>query len=92
LYACVTREAVEDGPAGGWQPQEKLPLDNCIRAYTSGSAYAQFEDGKKGELKPGEYADFIVLSQDLTKATPKEILDTQVLQTVVGGRTVYQRK
>ena len=92
LYACVTREAAEGGPAGSWQPQEKLPLDNCIRAYTSGSAYAQFEEGKKGELKVGEYADFIVLSQDITKATPKELLETQVLQTVVGGRTVYQRK
>jgi predicted amidohydrolase YtcJ len=92
LYACVTRESAEGGPAGGWQPQEKLPLEDCIRAYTSGSAYAQFEEGKKGELKAGEYADFIVLSQDLTKATPKEILDTQVLQTVVGGRVVYQKK
>jgi predicted amidohydrolase YtcJ len=92
LYACVSRESAEGEPAGGWQPQEKLPLDDCIRAYTSGSAYAQFEEGKKGELKAGEYADFIVLSQDLTKATPKEILDTQVLQTVVGGRIVYQKK
>ena len=92
LYACVTREASEGGPAGGWEPQEKLPLDNCIRAYTVGSAYAEFADGKKGELKVGEYADFIVLSQDITKAAPRELLNTQVLQTVVGGRTVYQRK
>jgi len=92
LYACMTRESAEGGPAGGWQPQEKLPLDECIRAYTSGSAYAQFEEGKKGELKIGEYADFIVLSQDITKAAPKDLLQTQVVQTVVGGRTVYQRK
>jgi predicted amidohydrolase YtcJ len=86
----VTRELPEGGPPGGWQPQEKIPLDDCIRAYTTGSAYAQFEDGKKGELKVGEYADFIILSQDITKATPKEILNTEVLQTVVGGRTVYK--
>jgi predicted amidohydrolase YtcJ len=92
LYACISRESADGGPPGGWQPQEKLPLDDCIRAYTSGSAYAQFEEGKKGELKAGEYADFIVLSQDLTKATPKEILNTEVLQTVVGGRTVFQKK
>jgi len=92
LYACLTRELPDGGPPGGWQPQEKLPLDNCIRAYTSGSAYAQFEEGKKGELKVGEYADFIILSQDLTKATPKQILGAEVLQTVVGGRTVYQKK
>jgi len=92
VYACVTRELPEGGPAGGWQPQEKLPLDDCLRAYTAGSAYAQFEDGKKGELRVGEYADFLILAQDLTKAMPKEILSMEVLQTVVGGRVVYQKK
>lgn len=91
IYACVTRELPEGGPAGGWEPQEKLPLDQCLRAYTYGSAYAEFEEGKKGELRVGQYADFIVLSSDLTKATPKEILKTEVLRTVVGGRVVYQR-
>jgi predicted amidohydrolase YtcJ len=90
LYACVTRELPEGGPAGGWQPQEKISLDDCIRAYTIGSAYAQFEEGKKGALKPGQFADFIVLSKDLTKVPPAEYVKTQVLRTVVGGRTVYQ--
>jgi predicted amidohydrolase YtcJ len=85
----VTREAAEGGPAGGWEPQEKISLEDCLRAYTSGSAYAQFEEGKKGELKVGEYADFLILSQDITKATAKEILNTKVVQTVVGGRVVY---
>jgi predicted amidohydrolase YtcJ len=89
LYACVTRELPDGGPAGGWQPQEKISLDDCIRAYTSGSAYAQFEEGKKGELKAGEYADFIVLSSDLTKIPPQEYTKTTVLLTVVGGRAVY---
>jgi predicted amidohydrolase YtcJ len=89
LYACVTRELPEGGPAGGWQPQEKISLDDCIRAYTSGSAYAQFEEGDKGELKRGEYADFIVLSNDLTRISPADYAKTKVLRTVVGGRTVY---
>jgi predicted amidohydrolase YtcJ len=91
LYACVTRELPGGGPAGGWQPQEKISLDDCIRAYTSGSAYAEFAEGKKGELKVGEYADFIVLSTDLTKIPPTEYVKTQVLRTVVGGRVVYQK-
>jgi predicted amidohydrolase YtcJ len=91
LYACVTRELPEGGPAGGWQPQEKISIEDCIRAYTTGSAFAEFEDGKKGELKVGEYADFLILSQDLTKTAPKDLLKTEVLQTVVGGRTVYQK-
>jgi predicted amidohydrolase YtcJ len=92
LYACVTRELPDGGPAGGWQPQEKISLDECIRAYTSGSAYAQFEEGKKGELKVGEYADFIVLSNDLTKIPPQQYTKTTVLLTVVGGRTVYSQE
>jgi predicted amidohydrolase YtcJ len=90
LYACVTRELPEGGPEGGWQPQEKISLDDCIRAYTSGSAYAQFEEGRKGQLKTGQYADFITLSNDLTKVPPSEYVKTRVLRTVVGGRTVYQ--
>jgi predicted amidohydrolase YtcJ len=91
LYACVTRELPEGGPAGGWQPQEKISLDDCIRAYTIGSAYAQFDETKKGTLKTGQYADFIILSSDLTKIPPSEYIKTEVLRTVVGGRTVYQK-
>ena len=89
LYACVTRELPTGGPQGGWQPQEKISLADCIRAYTSGSAYGEFTEGKKGELKAGEFADFIVLSNDLTKVEPREYVNTKVLRTVVGGRTVY---
>jgi len=89
LYACVTRELPDGGPKGGWQPQEKISLGDCIRAYTTGSAYAEFMEGKKGKLKEGEFADFIVLSNDLTTISPREYTTTKVLRTVVGGRTVY---
>jgi predicted amidohydrolase YtcJ len=90
LYACVTRERPEGGPKNGWEPQEKISLEDCIRAYTSGAAYAQFEEGKKGELKSGEYADFIILSNDLTKIAPAEYTKTSVLRTIIGGRTVFR--
>jgi predicted amidohydrolase YtcJ len=90
LYACVTRERPEGGPRNGWEPQEKISLADCIRAYTSGSAYAQFEEGKKGELKLGEYADFVVLSDDLTKIPAAQYTKVHVLRTIVGGKTVYQ--
>jgi predicted amidohydrolase YtcJ len=89
LYACVTRELPDGGPAGGWQPQEKISLHDCIRAYTSGSAYAEFAEDKKGELKVGEYADFIVLSDDLSKIPPAKFAAVKVLRTVVGGKSVY---
>ena len=91
LYACVTRQLPNGTPTSGWQPQEKISLEDCIRAYTSGSAYAEFEEGKKGELKVGEYADFLILSNDLTKVKPTDYLKTEVLKTVVGGRTVYEK-
>ena len=91
LYACVTRQLPDGTPSGGWQPQEKISLEDCIRAYTGGSAYAESEEGKKGELKVGEYADFLILSNDLTKIKPSEYLKTEVLKTVVGGRTVYEK-
>jgi predicted amidohydrolase YtcJ len=89
LYACVTRELPDGGPQGGWERQEKISLADCVRAYTSGSAYGEFMEGKKGELKVGEFADFIVLSNDLTKIEPREYTKTKVLRTVVGGRLVY---
>jgi predicted amidohydrolase YtcJ len=91
LYACVTREGLDGQPPGGWIPQEKLPLADCISAYTTGSAYAEFMEGKKGELKVGEFADFVVLSQDLTKIPPSAFLKTEVLRTVVGGKTVFPK-
>lgn len=91
LYACVTRELPEGGPAGGWQPQEKISLEDCIRGYTAGSAYAEFSEGRKGTLKTGQYADFVELSGDLTKIPPSQYTKVTVLRTVVGGRTVYQK-
>jgi predicted amidohydrolase YtcJ len=92
LHACVTRELPDDTPAGGWLPQEKISMDECIAAYTSGSAFAEFEEGKKGRIAPGKYADIIVLSADVTKIPPAQIMKTEVLQTYAGGRLVYEKK
>ncbi len=92
LYACVTRERPEGGPAGGWIPQEKISMDDCIHAYTAGAAYAEFEEANKGQLVPGKFADIIVLSADVTKIAAKEILKTVALTTIVGGRVVYEKK
>jgi predicted amidohydrolase YtcJ len=92
LYACVTRELPDGGPKDGWEPQEKISLESCIRAYTSGAAYAEFAEAKKGQLKQGQYADFIVLSEDLTKASPYQYAKIEVLKTVVSGRIAYQKQ
>jgi predicted amidohydrolase YtcJ len=90
LHACVTRELPDGGPPDGWQPQEKISMDECIRAYTAGAAYAEFDEAKKGRLVPGEFADIVVLSDDVTKIPPANLFHVHVLRTITGGRTVYE--
>src|SRR5262249_36490976 len=91
LYACVTRELPDGGPKDGWEPQEKISLEDCIRAYTTGAAYAEFAESHKGQLKRGFDADFLILSEDLTKAPPPQYTKIEVQQTVVLGRVVYKK-
>ena len=90
LYAAVTRKS-EDGKQE-YYPQQKLTIEQAIAAYTVGSAYAEFAEKDKGQLVPGKLADFAVLDRDLTAIPPEKILGTQVLRTVVGGKTVYEAK
>jgi predicted amidohydrolase YtcJ len=90
LYAAVTRK--NEAGTKEYYPEQKLTIDHAIAAYTSGAAYAEFEEDKKGSLTPGMLADFVVLDRDITKVAPAEILKTRVLRTVVGGKTVYEAK
>lgn len=89
IYAGLTRMS-EDGHKT--YPGQKLTIEQIIAAYTTGSAYAEFEEKEKGRLDPGMLADFVVLDQDITAALPPKILETKVLRTVVGGKTVYAAK
>jgi len=90
LYAAITRKS-ENGKQAFF-PEQKLTMDQAIAAYTTGSAYAQFEEKEKGKLVPGMLADFVVLDRDLTAASPEKVLTTKVLRTVVGGKTVFEAK
>jgi predicted amidohydrolase YtcJ len=90
LYAAVTRMS-EDGKKSYYRAQ-KLNIEQAIAAYTTGSAFAEFEEKQKGKLEPGMLADFVVLDQDITAALPPKMLETKVLRTVLGGKTVYQAK
>jgi predicted amidohydrolase YtcJ len=87
LYAAITRANVEGTQT--FEPQEKITIDEAIYAYTQASAFAEFREKIKGRLEPGYLADIVVLDKDITKASPQEVLHTQVLRTVVGGDTVY---
>ncbi len=90
LYAAVTRQS-ENGKQE-YFPEQRLTIDQAIAAYTSGSAFAEFEEKEKGKLVPGMLADFIVLDRDVTSSSPEKLLATKVLRTVVGGKTVYEAK
>ena len=90
LYAAVTRKS-EDGKQEFF-PQQRITMDQAIAAYTSGSAFAEFEEKEKGKLAPGMLADFVVLDRDVTSIPSDNVLGTKVLRTVVGGKTVYEAK
>jgi predicted amidohydrolase YtcJ len=92
LYACVTRELPGGGPAGGWHPEERLSVGDCIHAYTAGSAYAEFEEQRKGTLAPGMLADIVVFPADITRMRAKDFLHTPVSMTIVGGHIVYEKQ
>jgi predicted amidohydrolase YtcJ len=87
IYAAVTR--MNEAGNAVYHPEERLTISQALYAYTQGSAFAEFTDPWKGKLAPGYAADFVVLDRDLTAVPPPAILRTQVLRTVVGGKTVY---
>ncbi|MBZ5704112.1 MAG: amidohydrolase [Acidobacteriia bacterium] len=87
---ALTRETTEGDPPGGFVPKERISLQDTIKAYTLGAAFAGRREKSEGSLEPGKLADLIVLSQDLFKIEPSDIAKTEVLLTMVGGKVVYQ--
>ena len=89
IYAAVTRATLDGKHPDGWVPAEKITVEDAVRAYTAGSAYAEFADTEKGTLAPGSLADLVILSEDIFSIAPARIRDVKVRTTVVGGRVVY---
>jgi len=85
FYAAVTRQDASGNPPGGFLPKEKLTRDQALRSWTLGGAYAAFEEAEKGSIEVGKLADFVILSEDLTRTA-------EVRLTVVGGEIVYQAR
>ena len=92
LYAAVSRQDLAGNPAGGWQPQEKLPMTQAIRNYTYESAYAEFAEKEKGIIAVGMFADLVVHSKDLLTIPHKEILTTEPVYTIFNGKIIYEKK
>jgi len=89
IYAAVTRATLDGRNPNGWFPEQKLTVAEAVQAYTMGSAYAEFQDKEKGSITPGKLADMVLLSDDIFSIDPARIRDVKVLQTIVGGKLVY---
>lgn len=90
LFAAVTREFPSGGPEGGWFPEDRVTLEEAIKAYTTESAYAESMEHIKGKLIENYLADFTIFEQNLFELEPAQWLDTPVVITVVGGKIVYR--
>ncbi len=86
---ALTRKTTEGNPPAGFVPGERISLEDAIKAYTLGAAFAGHREKTEGSIEPGKLADLIVLDRDLFKIESSKIADTQVLLTMVGGRVVY---
>jgi len=91
IYAAVTRRTLDGRHPGGWVPEQKITVEEALRAYTSGGAYASFEEREKGTLERGKLADFVLVDRDVTRIPPETIRDAKVVMTVVGGTVVFER-
>jgi hypothetical protein len=91
LYAATTRRTLDDRHPGGWVPEQKITVEQALRAHTAGGARAGFMDKEVGVLAPGMLADLVIIDRDLTRVAPETIRDARVMLTMVGGRVVFDR-
>ena len=92
IYAAVTRATLDGKHPDGWFPEQRVTVEEALRAYTQGSAFAAFQEKEKGSIAPGKLGDVVVLSDDLFTIPPARIKDAHVVMTIVGGRIVYELK
>jgi predicted amidohydrolase YtcJ len=91
LAAAISRQDINGQPPGGWIPSERLSFAQALSAYTRGSAYAGFAEDRIGSLEPGKWADFVLVDRDPTKVDAQALARTQVLQTWIAGKKVWER-
>jgi predicted amidohydrolase YtcJ len=91
LAAAISRQDMEGRPPGGWIPSERLSFAQALDAFTRGAAYAGFAEQKIGSLDAGKWADFIIVDRDPAKVDARALARTQVLETWVAGKKVWER-
>lgn len=92
LYAAITRQDVQGNPPGGWHPEQRLTLEEALTGYTQGSAYAMFAEDRLGRIAEGFLADIILVDRDPFAVGPRELLETNVTHTMVGGRFEFEHE
>ena len=86
IHAAVTRQRADGSPGpDGWNPSARLTVDEALRGYTIGAAYAVGMDDRLGKLAQGYLADLVVLDRDMYAVEPSELLNIEVVSTMVGG-------
>jgi predicted amidohydrolase YtcJ len=90
IHTAVTRTTVDGLPEGGWYPAERIPLTAAVDAYTSGAAWASFDEQRKGRLARDLLADVVVLSSDIFQPDA-HVMDAVVETTIFDGKIVYTR-
>jgi predicted amidohydrolase YtcJ len=91
IYAAATRRTLDDRNPEGWVPEQKVTVEEALRAYTIDAAFASFSEAETGSLIRGKLADFAMIDRDVTRIDPVEIRNANVELTVVGGGVVYER-
>jgi predicted amidohydrolase YtcJ len=92
IHAAVTRQTLDGKNPNGWIPEQKITVEEAVKAYTQGSAFAEFQEGEKGTLAAGMLADFVILSEDIFTINPVKIEKVKVLKTIMGGKVIFEAK
>jgi putative membrane-bound dehydrogenase-like protein len=90
VFAAVTRRTLDGKHPNGWVPQQKISVEDALRAYTRDAAYAGFSESSLGSLEPGKLADIVIIDRDLFQVPAEELADARVSATIVGGKVVYR--
>src|SRR5687767_12467199 len=91
FYAAITRKTLQGIPEIGFEPREKMTREQVLRSYTLDAAFGAFQDNMLGSIKRGKYADFTIFSRDLMTISEAEILKTEVVMTILGGRVLFEK-
>ncbi len=91
IFAAVSRKTLEGEPEEGWFPEQKILVEECLRAYTINNAYATFEEDIRGSLEVGKLADITVFDRNLLEIPEMEILQTKAVYTIIDGKVVFER-